>query len=250
MTRRALPQSIKSTTMSAATYFLSKDCFVCKMGEYWIVLSASTDRYLCVAHGELKSIGCWIAGWNQSVGLTTPNAEASALISSLSSNGILTNDPALGKPFAESECLSPTDQLETFEAVAAPNVSLLSIVRFFWACGAVDWRLRRTAFARNLARIAARRQSAKSCNCVDSTASASRLIGIFKSLRPLYPRSYLCLFDSLALLEFLAGYHLCPNIVFGVVADPFQAHCWLQEGITVLNDDVERVRRYKPILSA
>ncbi len=220
---------------------------MCKIGDYWIVLSASTDRYLCIAHRELKSIGCWLAGWNQSAALTTPDAEVSALISSLSSRGILTDDPTLGKLFVESECLPPADQLETFEAVAAPRVSLLSIIRFFWACGTVDWRLRRTTFARNLARIAARRQSGK---LVDGTASASRLISIFKSLRPLYPRAYLCLFDSLALLEFLAGYHLCPNIVFGVVADPFQAHCWLQEGITVLNDDVERVRRYKPILSA
>jgi hypothetical protein len=58
------------------------------------------------------------------------------------------------------------------------------------------------------------------------------------------------LFESLALLEFLARYNFFPQVVFGVVADPFQAHCWLQEGSTILNDDLERVGRYRPILSA
>jgi hypothetical protein len=75
------------------------------------------------------------------------------------------------------------------------------------------------------------------------------VIAAFKNLRPLYPRPYLCLFDSLALLEFLASYGSFPRVVFGVVADPFQAHCWLQEGNVVLDDDLERVGRYKPILS-
>ena len=71
----------------------------------------------------------------------------------------------------------------------------------------------------------------------------------FEHLRPLYPRPYLCLFDSLALLEFLAAYHSYPRIVFGVVADPFQAHCWLQEGDVLLNDDLEQVGKYEPIMS-
>jgi hypothetical protein len=51
------------------------------------------------------------------------------------------------------------------------------------------------------------------------------------------------------MLEFLASYRFLPQVVFGVIADPFQAHCWLQEGNVVLNDDLERVGKYKPILS-
>jgi hypothetical protein len=57
------------------------------------------------------------------------------------------------------------------------------------------------------------------------------------------------LFDSLALLEFLAVYRFFPRIVFGVVADPFQAHCWLQDDAVVLNDDLERLGKYQPILN-
>jgi hypothetical protein len=76
------------------------------------------------------------------------------------------------------------------------------------------------------------------------------LIATFQLLRPLFPRPYLCLFDSLALFEFLAGHDCFPHLIFGVVADPFEAHCWLQAGTVVLNDNLERTGRYKPILRA
>jgi len=93
------------------------------------------------------------------------------------------------------------------------------------------------------------RRRRHACSTYDyDAARISRLIAIFKLLRPLFPRPYLCLFDSLALFEFLAGYDCFPHLVFGVVADPFEAHCWLQAGTAVLNDDLERTGRYRPIL--
>ena len=62
-------------------------------------------------------------------------------------------------------------------------------------------------------------------------------------------RSYLCLFDSLALIHFLARFRVFPDWVFGVTADPFEAHCWVQTGGVVLNDTVERVSAFTPIMS-
>jgi hypothetical protein len=239
--------------MSVKTHFLSKDCFVCKMGTYWIILSARRDRYLCVAHEELASIGGRLDGWqNQSLALnhtSSSEADADALIDSLTSNGIITDDPMFGKSFVEFSYLVPDGQVETADTVPSAKIPFLLEGRFFLACGAIDWRLRTMSFSRILARIVRRQRRAKLSKAVYNPTFASSMIGAFKVLRPLYPRSYLCLFDSLALLEFLAGSQLFPHIVFGVVADPFQAHCWVQEGSTILNDDLERVRRYKPILS-
>jgi Transglutaminase-like superfamily len=234
-------------------YFLSKDCFVCKMGCYWIILCATRDRYLCVAHAELASIGDQLHGWkNQSIVMPTllsAEAGANPLIESLISNGIITRDSTMGKSFAEPQYPVPERQLEPSEPIRQGRVSLLRIARFFLACATADWQLRTNALSRSLARVERRRLRVGPSPGVDDAALALRLVGAFKSLRPLYPRPYLCLFDSLALLEFLAGYHFFPRVVFGVVADPFQAHCWLQEGATVFNDDLERVGRYRPILS-
>jgi hypothetical protein len=78
---------------------------------------------------------------------------------------------------------------------------------------------------------------------------ARSLVSVFDRLRWYYPRSYLCLFDSLALIHFMARFGVFPDWVFGVVADPFEAHCWVQAGSVVLNDTVERVSAFTPIMS-
>jgi Transglutaminase-like superfamily len=250
--RRAhLQRSIQ--TMSLPTYFLSEDCFVCRAGCYWIILNAKRDRYLCVAHAELASIGDQLYGWEkrgESAALPLPiSAETDKLAESLTVNGIITSNPTIGKAFAESECPMPEDRIEASELTASVRVPLFWILRFFLACAKVDWQLRTKALSRTLARIERRRLRAESSRVIGDAPYALKLIAAFQRLRPLYPRSYLCLFDSLALLEFLAGYRLLPRVVFGVVADPFEAHCWLQDGSTVINDEPERVGRYKPILS-
>jgi hypothetical protein len=38
------------------------------------------------------------------------------------------------------------------------------------------------------------------------------------------------------------------NVVLGVKQGPFGAHCWVQHGSEILNDSVEEVLRYRPIL--
>jgi hypothetical protein len=239
--------------MSAITYFLSKDCFVCRMGCYWIILSATRDRYLCVSDAELTSIGDQLHGWQRPSDSTerpSPiGVETDKLVESLIINGVITGNRAIGKPFAESEYPAPKDRIEAPESTTSVHFPLSLILRFFLACAKADWRLRTKALSRTLTRIERRRLRADLSSVIGNAPHASTLIAAFQRLRPLYPRAYLCLFDSLALLEFLAGYRLLPRVVFGVVADPFQAHCWLQDGSTVINDELERVSKYKPILS-
>lgn len=58
-----------------------------------------------------------------------------------------------------------------------------------------------------------------------------------------------CLSRSLALAGTLrAGGHAC-ELVIGVAINPFQAHAWVQAGDTLLNDRLERVRQFTPILA-
>ncbi|NJO13234.1 MAG: lasso peptide biosynthesis B2 protein [Gammaproteobacteria bacterium] len=73
---------------------------------------------------------------------------------------------------------------------------------------------------------------------------------VFEALHPLvFASRNRCLFHSLALIEYLARHELYPRWVFGVQAVPFAAHCWVQQEGQVLNDTVEHVSRYTPILS-
>jgi hypothetical protein len=51
------------------------------------------------------------------------------------------------------------------------------------------------------------------------------------------------------LSEFLARHGIHPVWIFGVQARPFAAHCWLQLNGTVLNDTVDHVIGYTPIMA-
>jgi hypothetical protein len=77
----------------------------------------------------------------------------------------------------------------------------------------------------------------------------AELVGAFLTLRPFFfAAKDACLFDALSLSEFLATYGVFPNWVFGVQSRPFAAHCWLQLDGLVLNDTIEHVERYTPIM--
>jgi len=234
-------------------YFLSKDCYVCNAQGYWIILNVSFDKYLCVTQADLTSIGSRIYGWRHPSRDTENglhlDAERDALIGSLVAKHILTGNSDEGKAFVESEKMDCESAVASTEPITPARRTPFCVARFFSACAKIDWCLRMGKLARELAGIKRRRLRATPSTGFLEDSSSSRVITAFKDLRPFYPRPYLCLFDSLALLEFLAAYHSYPRIVFGVVADPFQAHCWLQEGNMLLNDDLERVNRYKPIMS-
>jgi hypothetical protein len=81
------------------------------------------------------------------------------------------------------------------------------------------------------------------------TADARPLVTAFTRLRPLfYTLRAACLLDSLTLLHFLSADGICPDWVFGVKTEPFDAHCWVQQGEVLFNDVPDRVRQYSPIL--
>jgi hypothetical protein len=81
--------------------------------------------------------------------------------------------------------------------------------------------------------------------------SLQELISAFALLRPFFfALRGRCLLSSVVLSEFLARYGMRSQCVLGVKARPFAAHCWLECGGRVLNDSVERVRAFTPILRA
>jgi hypothetical protein len=79
----------------------------------------------------------------------------------------------------------------------------------------------------------------------DMMLSASRRFLAARSLIPIPPK---CLPDSLALREWLGRAGLRPILVFAVKLDPFGAHCWLQSDKLILNDAVDAVSAFTPVL--
>lgn len=70
----------------------------------------------------------------------------------------------------------------------------------------------------------------------------------FSRLTPWLPRDGLCLMRSLQQRLFLQRRGHSAAWVFGVRTWPFKAHCWLQAGDVVLDDTVEHVSAFAPIM--
>lgn len=71
----------------------------------------------------------------------------------------------------------------------------------------------------------------------------------FRRMLPWAPFQGVCLYRSFFLLTFLRRSGLDATWMFGVRTWPFEAHCWLQIGDLVLDDTLDHVRRFSPILA-
>jgi hypothetical protein len=71
----------------------------------------------------------------------------------------------------------------------------------------------------------------------------------FARMAPWLPKDGACVMRSLQQLFYLRAFGHRPQWVFGVRTWPFEAHCWLQVGDVVLDDQVEHVQAFTPILA-
>jgi hypothetical protein len=133
------------------------------------------------------------------------------------------------------------------EAAGPLRIGLWDLIRFYRA----SWRASHNLKTQHIAEIVrtVRRRKARAGEAAIDLAALRRQTAIFRRLRPWYPRDYLCLFDSLALVEFLAPRGLFPLWVFAVQAQPFGAHCWVQAGRLLLNEGSEYAGQFTPIMA-
>lgn len=83
----------------------------------------------------------------------------------------------------------------------------------------------------------------------DRETTLEAVVSDFHRWVPYAPVSGKCLLRSFMLLRLLQRHGLDAVWVFGVATWPFQGHCWLQSGDTVLDDTVERLAPFHPILA-
>ena len=107
---------------------------------------------------------------------------------------------------------------------------------------------------RPLEKIVRRVQSRKAAGAVRQpvldAVRARQLVAAFFHYRIfLFSSRNECLYDSLALVEYLARYDIFPQWIFAVRTRPFAAHCWIQQDGVVFNDTVEHVAGYTPIMA-
>lgn len=164
----------------------------------------------------------------------------------------LTNDGLLTTGAIHCKAIAPTiadPPIENLIGLNKPSIRVQAghAWRFLVSCALAASRLRVHHIGTIVAAVE-RRKATSSTRSPFDFDKARELVAVFNKLRAWFPRGYLCLFDSLALLEFLARYNVFPSWIFAVRPELWGAHCWVQEGCVVFNEDAEEAESYVPIM--
>lgn len=83
----------------------------------------------------------------------------------------------------------------------------------------------------------------------DDWAAVNRVAAAFAATGVMLRRQDQCLPLSIAFKRLCLARRTRATLVIGVKLDPFVAHCWVQRDEYVVNDTLERVRLFTPILA-
>lgn len=225
------------------SYFLSRQANVCVANDVLFILDTITGKYLSLDKRAAASLSGSILDWPVDPG---GNADP-ALLLSLRDRGLVTEDPELGKSAAPCVIELPTRWVRESEPRGSPHIALRDARAFTASVSYAAFGKRLLPFRRTAARVCGRKAAGQSSQ--PEAGEVARLVRIFDWLRPLaFRKTDECFMYCLALTEFLSRYGVFPSWVFGVRADPFRAHCWLQHSDLVLTDIPYNLRRMTPIL--
>ncbi|MFZ0500018.1 MAG: lasso peptide biosynthesis B2 protein [Steroidobacteraceae bacterium] len=234
-------------------YLLAPHVYPCVSGQHVVLMDLERDKYVAVVPAH--RLAPWVRGWP--VGSVrapdTPHdtdAGADALVSQLLAHGMLVTDPHIGKPAVPVSAVRAARSLVEFDLDTRPRTGAALLSRFgrCYLRAQLALKLRPIQAIVESVRDHKRAGAARGPGEPDPVRLRA-LVSAFMRLRPLfYTLRAACLLDSLTLVHFLGAEGIHPDWVFGVKTEPFDAHCWVQDGEVVLNDAPDRVRQYSPIL--
>lgn len=237
-------------------YFLQKHVYVSDGSDALIFLDLKNDVYVMINGKQADAFRAFF--WqpvdlsqdgNDQANTTSEVADSSPeILKELVSAGLLTTDRAHGKPVILADIDAPARLLGDPDGQTVVHIDLRHVWRFFVSCFLAASKLHVQRIEITVKTVQRRKIFNASLHPMN-WEETRRLVAIFHRLRSFFPANYLCLFDSLAMIEFLARYNVFPTWVFAVQFEPWQAHCWVQEGEVVFNECVERAERYTPIMT-
>jgi hypothetical protein len=249
----------------------------CSTANCAVLLDLKRDKYVGVGPAEARVLSNFIVDWptdtvrsNISIGTNASafvasnetqepahlidgiDRDSEAVLAELISASMLVQNGEV-TVFPEHIELDPPEvSLLRPSAEEIPRLSVSDVIHFVTSVAVTRCRLRLFSLHHVTSRTRARRVklTKRSKQPTNMTQARIRVIN-FKRLSPLLFRARrACLFDSLALGEFLFRFGIAANIVIGVKLSPFfSAHCWVQYENVVFNDDPATVASYKPILT-
>ena len=237
-------------------YSLADHVFVCVNDEHVVLLDLKDDRYWALEASQTAPLSELVPGWpvrpsdGPVAGAADPE-EAEQVAAALTEQGILCGPETSGKDATPVRATRPTRELLSADEYRSASLGSGTMLRFIAASLAAKAVLRRGPFEKVIERFKARKRlGAPSAPPLDFDRARGLVESFFRLRVFFFSSKNECLFDSLALMNFLARYSIYPDWVFGVQARPFAAHCWVQQDDIVFNDTIEHVSGYTPIMVA
>lgn len=239
--------TVDSFKVEPGGYGLAHHAFVCRQEGFFVILDIRRNRYSAIDARRSSALPLWIPGWPlaEQPPCASDIALLGPLVASLQRQGVLVAPAEQGKPATPVTCPSPTRELMDDQTSRSTQWVAVMV-----ACARTAMALRCLPFERVLLWVR-RRRSLQAAASRDGSCDQElrELTSAFKRARAsLFSSKNSCLYESLALLDFLAGHQWFPRWVFGVQTMPFASHCWLQHEDCVINDSLENVARYTPIM--
>lgn len=234
-------------------FFLSKHAYMCMTQGCVVFLDVKKDKYSVLLHDEALRISDAVAGWPvttpDSTVIRHPLSEGEELLQELLDEGLITEEEFASKPASRVSLEEPTSDLGSLMlGNSAMSIRHAATVLAAWARITIE--LQCQSLENSIERVRLRKSRTCRSEVPVDLDKVRPLIASYFRLQPRLFSSYnTCLRNSLTLTEYLAMNGMYPTLVFGVHMEPWAAHSWVQDGSVVLNDTLQHVRRFTPILA-
>lgn len=236
----------------------------CECEGHVILLDLRRGRYLGISGGASQLLAQRLQRWPFSsvhAGAAFTTDSTADLLHKLISHGLVIAAEDASQQDTEADIAARANASESIEEASStielgPIVSvpprsrkrLLQLLNFTRSVASAAFSMRCRSLQSIARSITHRRNRLHSPNA-EVIGAMKPAIAAYEALRPFAFTAHAhCMLDSLALVNFLALDGLTPRWVVGVRTGPFAAHSWVQSGHTVLNDQHEFVRQFRPIL--
>lgn len=237
--------------MSTIRYYMSSNTHVCVADGQIVMLDLRRDKYLSLDEDASMLLRAHVGLLSSKEGFlqTDPDARLGEVLAHLAANGVLsTVAPPPGSAETRRPLLPPGSAI-TPQPPFREHVGAHHAARYIASVVSAKSALRMRTLYGIVRRERRKTISRSSAGGNFDPAGVAPLCSVYSRLRVIATGPRQCLFDSLALKLFLAQYGLFPEWIFGVRLNPFAAHCWLQHGDTLVNDSLDSVRRFTPIMA-
>ncbi len=223
---------------------------MCRVDDCAVFLDLRTNRYFTIPRKYFRVLSEFLSDpvTNSKPPLrATPTPEELALIETFSEQDLVRYDEPPYR-YAHLRKMVPATSLAPSQTNTPVTTSRLALhgPRVLCSFTYVSVYLKLGRLDRLIERLSARRAVSPSASKYDVDV----VLAIFRRIRTcLYTARDACLMDSLILNDFLHSFGHQSTLVIGVRTRPFSAHAWVQIGDAVVDDTVESVQAFTPILT-